>query len=461
MYAVFRSPLHSLRRDFAQIISRTFKRGRFLIVGTSEELQQQFAALGREAVVCESYPDLEPKLPRDYSGADFQIAVLFYSAMDKNDDRIAEELSRCASEIVLIPGAGADVAKRRSQLVGSFRRIGFLPDYMFDLTEIDPGAIRLRQQGGEIADELIPAAETAFARLHKRLSGLQQDLRALTTELEAAHYHIATVEEKLLKLKQYRRELKLLKEQRQSLRKSPERRVGQLLLAPYRLPEKVVKTVWKKLHPRATKRRQDLTEYQRWFERHRANMNDLDRMRREARTFGSSPLISIITPVFDTLVPRLEEAVGSVLAQVYENWELLLIDDQSTAPALLRALPGLGMRDRRIRLARLERHQGIAAASNRGLALACGEWAVFLDHDDILEPDALFQIVKLLHMHPDADLIYSDEDKLSEDGFEAPVLKPDWSPDFLLSYNYVGHLSAVRREIIQKVGAFRSEFDSA
>jgi GT2 family glycosyltransferase len=290
---------------------------------------------------------------------------------------------------------------------------------------------------------------------------LQQDLRALTTELEAAHYHIATVEEKLLKLKQYRRELKLLKEQRQSLRKSPERRVGQLLLAPYRLPEKVVKTVWKKLHPRATKRRQDLTEYQRWFERHRANMNDLDRMRREARTFGSSPLISIITPVFDTLVPRLEEAVGSVLAQVYENWELLLIDDQSTAPALLRALPGLGMRDRRIRLARLERHQGIAAASNRGLALACGEWAVFLDHDDILEPDALFQIVKLLHMHPDADLIYSDEDKLSEDGFEAPVLKPDWSPDFLLSYNYVGHLSAVRREIIQKVGAFRSEFDSA
>jgi GT2 family glycosyltransferase len=461
MYAVFRSPLHSLRPDFAEIISRTFEHGRLLVVGASKELQRQFAALGRGALVCESYPDLEPKLPRDYSGADFQIAVLFYSAMDKDDDRIAEELSRCASEIVLIPGAGADVAKRRSQLVGSFRRVGFLPDYMFDLTEIDPGAIRLRQQGGEIADELIPAAETAFARFHKRLSGLQQDLRARTTELEAAHRHIATVEEKLLKLKQYRRELKLLKEQKQSLRKSPERRVGQLLLAPYRLPEKLVKTVWKKLYPRAAKHRQDLTEYQRWFERHRANMNDLDRMRHEMCSFGLSPSISIVTPVFNTPVPRLEEAIESVLVQVYENWELLLIDDGSTTADLLRALPALAARDRRIRLVMLESHQGIAAASNRGLAAARSEWVVFVDHDDILEPDALFQVVKLLQTHPDADLVYSDEDKLGENGFEAPLFKPEWSPDFFLSYNYVGHLTAVRREIVQKIGGFRSEFDSA
>jgi GT2 family glycosyltransferase len=461
MYAVFRSPLHSLRPDFAQIISRTFEHGRFLIIGASEELQRQFTALGREAVSCESYPDLERKLNRDYGGADFQIAVLFYSGMDKNDDRIAEELSRCSSEIVLIPGADADATKRRSQLVESFRRIGFLPDYMFDLIEIDPGAIRLRRQRSEIADELVPAAETAFARLHKRLDDLQRALRARMTELEAAHHHIATVEEKLLKLKQYRRELKLLKEQRQALRKSPERRVGQLLLAPYRLPEKLVKTVWKKLHPRAAKRRQDLTEYQRWFERHRANMNDLDRMRHERRSFRLSPRISIITPVFNTPVPRLEEAIESVLAQVYEDWELLLIDDGSTAADLLRALPALATRDRRIHLLTLGSHQGIGAASNRGLAGACGEWIVFLDHDDVLEPDALFQVVKLLQTHPNADLIYSDEDKLSENGFEAPLFKPDWSPDFFLSYNYVGHLTAVRREIIQKISGFRSEFDSA
>ena len=112
-------------------------------------------------------------------------------------------------------------------------------------------------------------------------------------------------------------------------------------------------------------------------------------------------------------------------------------------------------------LRELEQHKGISAASNQGLGLARGEWVTFLDHDDVLEPDALFQILRLLQTHPDADLIYSDEDKLAENGYDAPLFKPDWSPDFLLSYNYVGHLTAMRREIVQKVGGFRSEFDGA
>jgi len=84
-----------------------------------------------------------------------------------------------------------------------------------------------------------------------------------------------------------------------------------------------------------------------------------------------------------------------------------------------------------------------------------------LDHDDVLEPDALFHIVKLLQTHPDADLIYTDEDKLSENGWEAPVFKPDWSPDLFRSHNYIGHLTAMRRELVDKVGGFRSEFDGA
>ena len=298
-----------------------------------------------------------------------------------------------------------------------------------------------------------------MAELNAKLRGLQRTLHMRGAELEEAHRHIAGLEEKLLKLKEYQRELKRLKEERQRLRKSAERRVGQILLAPYRLPTRLAKTAWKRFNRK--RKRLATTEYQKWFEQHRAKAQDLQRMRDEARTFASRPLISIITPVFDTPVSRLEEALASALEQAYEDWELLLIDDGSTDLDLLRMLPDLAGRDRRIVLARLGKHEGISAASNRGLDLARGEWVTFLDHDDVLEPDALFQIVRLLQTHPDADLIYSDEDKLAENGFEAPVFKPDWSPDFFLSYNYIGHLTAIRRELLEKAGGFRSEFDGA
>jgi GT2 family glycosyltransferase len=297
------------------------------------------------------------------------------------------------------------------------------------------------------------------AELNAKLRALQRTLNMRGAELEDAHRHIAGLEEKLLKLKEYQRELKRLKEERRRLRKSAERRVGQILLAPYRLPTRLAKTVWRRFNRERQKRA--ITEYQKWFEQHCANAQDLRRMRDEARTFACRPLISIITPVFDTPVQRLEEAVESVLAQAYENWQLVLIDDGSTHPDLLRVLSEVAGRDRRIVTASVGKHEGISAASNRGLELARGEWVTFLDHDDVLEPDALFQIVKLLQTHPDADLIYTDEDKLGEGGFEAPVFKPDWSPDFFLSYNYIGHLTAVRRDLVEKAGGFRSQFDSA
>ena len=297
------------------------------------------------------------------------------------------------------------------------------------------------------------------AKLDAEVRALQRALGIRGSELEDAHRHIAVLEGKLLKLKEYEREVKRLKQERRSLRTSAERRVGQVLLAPYRLPARLAKLIWKTFC--GDRRKRAPTEYQKWFEQHRAERQDLERMRDKARTFTSHPLISIITPVFDTPVSRLEEAVQSVLAQAYENWELLLIDDGSTDPDLLRILAPLGGRDRRIVLASLGKHGGISAASNRGLELARGEWVTFLDHDDVLEPDALFQIVSALQLQPDLDLIYSDEDKLGTDGFEAPLFKPDWSPDFFLSYNYLGHLTAVRRHLVQKAGGFRSAFNSA
>jgi hypothetical protein len=288
----------------------------------------------------------------------------------------------------------------------------------------------------------VSAVETTFARLNSQLDALRRPLGARTSELEAADRHIATVEEKLLKVKQYHRELKLLKEQKQALRKSPERRIGQILLAPYRLPEKLLRQILKRIRGgvKSTRTGVPVSAYQKWLQEHCASPEQIQMMRDTWRGFTSQPLVSILTPVFNTPVPWLREAVESVLAQAYENWELVLIDDGSTAPDLTHALPGLATRDRRIRLVRLETHQGISAALSRGLDVARGDWITFVDHDDVLEPDALFQNVTLLQENPKVDLIYSDEDKLTDQGFDLPMLKPDWSPDFFLSCNYLCHL---------------------
>ena len=396
MSAVSSADHFSFDSDFARAISRRFEHGRFLIVGSnSRELESQFGEAGREADVW-SPDELASKLTQDTSKARFQTAVWFFTSLEHEDDTVVEALSGCADTIVLVPGPGADPARRRPELVQRFTRFGLVPDYEYDLMDLHPGAVCLRHLPGQAVSEQVPAIEMAFARLNSKLGALRRTLEIHGSELEGAQRHIASLEEKLLKLKEYRRELRLLKEQKQKLRKSPERRLGQILLAPYRLPQKPAQTVWKKLGRKRGKPTPVApNEYQRWFERHRASAQNLKQMRDEARAFGSRPLISVITPVFDTPVQRLEEAVESVLAQAYENWELVLVDDGSTGIELLSVLPRVAARDQRIVQTSLGKHVGISAASNHGIALARGDWITFLDHDDVLEPDALFHIAKL------------------------------------------------------------------
>jgi GT2 family glycosyltransferase len=298
------------------------------------------------------------------------------------------------------------------------------------------------------------ALESTVARLRADVRELQRSLHARSAELAGADAHITRLEEKILKLKEAQRELKRLKREQHALRKSPERRIGQLLLAPFRLLQHAT-SLFRAPPKRGT------TEYQAWLDRHCPSPQDLETMRSESRAFSFQPLISVITPVFNTPVEWLEQTVDSVLAQAYENWELLLIDDASRNGATLNFLSQIQQRDSRIRLIQREKNGGISAASNDGLTQARGEWIGLLDHDDLLEPDALFQTARLLQSNPDIDLVYSDEDKLTEDGFASPALKPDWSPDFFLSYNYVCHFATFRRALAQEVGGFRSEFDGS
>lgn len=455
---VLQLPNHSLRPDFAHFVAQTFGQKRFLLIGRgAEELKAQFINRGLEATICESVASIaSTPQPR------FDVAIWFFSLEKIDLLQAVEEIALRADQVVLVAADTAELPKCRPDLVACFSRFGFSPDYGCDLSTLDSAALRLVRKPLADSGAIIPEAESALARVHQQMHGLKRTLRTRMLELEAADRHIANLEGKLLKLKEARRELKQLKQEKQTLRKSPERKVGQILLAPYRLPQKLMREVRKRMGVPAPKRgTEPMTEYQRWFERHRVTQEGAAIMRDEVSTFADQPCISLITPVFNTPLAWLSECVQSVVRQIYPKWELILVDDGSTDPEVLKFLSDLPAQDPRIMVAKLEKNGGISAASNHGLTLATGEWIGFLDHDDVLEPDALFQNAKWLQDHPEVDLIYSDEDKLTEEGLDSPIFKPDWSPDFFLSCNYLCHFTLIRSGLLKHLEGFRSEFDGA
>ncbi len=167
-------------------------------------------------------------------------------------------------------------------------------------------------------------------------------------------------------------------------------------------------------------------------------------------------------PTYNPQEDWLRPAIESVLGQVYENWELCIADDASTAPHVGDILDQFARADSRIKVVRRPENGGIAAASASALEVATGEFVALLDHDDLLRPHALHRVVELLQSDPELDVIYSDEDMLLSDGqYGKPFFKPDWSPDLLLSVNYVCHFLVLRRDLVERTGGFRPGFDGA
>jgi glycosyltransferase involved in cell wall biosynthesis/GT2 family glycosyltransferase len=180
-----------------------------------------------------------------------------------------------------------------------------------------------------------------------------------------------------------------------------------------------------------------------------------------AARFRYRPTFSVLVPVYNVDPRWLREAVESVTGQIYGNWELCLADDASTRPELLRYLDRLPA-DPRVKLARRPTNGHICAATNTAADLATGEFVALLDHDDALAPHALLAVAEHLQEYPDADLFYSDEDKLDPSGrCYDPQFKPDWSPELLLSYNYVNHFTVIRRSVFEKAGRFRPGFEGS
>ncbi len=174
------------------------------------------------------------------------------------------------------------------------------------------------------------------------------------------------------------------------------------------------------------------------------------------------PLISIVTPVYNTPLRVLEECIASVLAQTYSNWQLCLVDDQSPRQETRDFLARAARQDSRIIVSYRDTNGGIVATSNDALTLATGDYIGLLDHDDVLEPDALAEVVAALQSDPSIDYIYTDEDLLQQDGTTRDQFrKPDWSPERFRNQMYVCHFSVIKTSLMHQVGGFRPGFDGA
>ncbi|MGI6010589.1 MAG: glycosyltransferase family 2 protein [Ruminococcus sp.] len=201
-------------------------------------------------------------------------------------------------------------------------------------------------------------------------------------------------------------------------------------------------------------------DYNIWQKEHKTPAKELRKQKKHL--FSYRPLISVVIPLYNTPREFLKVMIDSLLAQTYENFELCLADgssDRKVKEFMEKQYGG----EKRIHYRKLEKNGGISENTNAALAMAEGDYIMLADHDDIVAPDALYQMVRLLNEEPDLDIIYTDEDKVSMDGkkYYSPNFKSDFNIDLLRSVNYICHIFLVKSDIVKKVGGFRKEYDGA
>jgi GT2 family glycosyltransferase len=200
--------------------------------------------------------------------------------------------------------------------------------------------------------------------------------------------------------------------------------------------------------------------YLKWINYFDYSEQDRAAIAAKVEQLAETPLIAVVMPVYNTPEKLLNEAIASVVGQIYPYWELCIADDASTAPWVKPTLTSWMERDPRIKAVFRAENGHIAEATNSAFDMATAEYVALLDHDDILRPHALAEVAFALDRRPDAELIYSDEDKIEEDGRRRfdPFFKPDWNPDLFLSQNYLNHLTVHRAANIRAVGGWRKDY---
>jgi len=237
---------------------------------------------------------------------------------------------------------------------------------------------------------------------------------------------------------------------------SPEKIIGVIKIlftqGPKGVIEKIKEKQWQNYHNLSINQ-----QYQIWLKKNYPTKKELEKQKKESKKFKYQPKISLITPVYNPEKKHLIECIESVLNQSYPNWELCLVDDASTKKYVKEVLNNYSKKDKRIKVKFREKNGHICVTSNDALKMAKGGYMGLLDHDDFLWPNALYEVVKLINQKPHVQFIYSDEDKLDYDGKTHidPFFKPDWSPDYLRSINYITHFAVLKKSLIDKIGGFR------
>jgi len=209
------------------------------------------------------------------------------------------------------------------------------------------------------------------------------------------------------------------------------------------------------LYPQETTLASIVSSYEEWIQ-----INEKNNLMVKPLQF--SPLISIIVPIYNTDKKYLIEMIESVLAQTYKHWELCIADDASSNQETIEVLKQYKSKYKNIKVIYRKDNGHISKASNSALELAIGEYVAFLDHDDTLAPNALYEIVKKINENRDLKLIYTDEDKIDENGVRyEPHFKSGWNPDMFLSQNYICHLTCIKKDIVDKIGRFRVGYEGS
>jgi GT2 family glycosyltransferase len=194
--------------------------------------------------------------------------------------------------------------------------------------------------------------------------------------------------------------------------------------------------------------------YQQWYELNKCSPAALTAQGEEVRRWETHPLISVIIPVFNSPSQWLDELLSSIHHQSYPVWECILVDDASPKTDHVEVIRHWCQKDSRFRFVQHKENQGVSNTSQTGVQEAKGSYVCVVDHDDIVEPQALFEVARVIRdKHP--DVIYSDELLMQEDGTMIRCeFRPDFNYHFLLSHPYIVHLTAFRREVVLKVGGF-------